>query len=89
MTRSERFMLAECIENQGRFLLQILMCLKAFLNMKSWIHPNHNNESNDVLEGESMDMELGSRQFGSDLALAEVLIRDKLSDYIGKILNVM
>ncbi|WP_199270251.1 hypothetical protein [Algibacter sp. L3A6] len=79
MTRLEHFMLAECIENQGRFLPQIEVYLKAILDMKSWLHPNHDNESNDVLEGKSIAIDLGSRRFGSDLALAEVLLQDKLS----------
>ncbi|MDO7173755.1 hypothetical protein [Mariniflexile sp. AS56] len=79
MTRLEHFMLAECIENKGLFLPQIEVYLEAILSMKSWLHPNHDNESNDVLEGNSMAIDLGSRRFGSDLALAEVLLQDKLS----------
>ncbi|WP_406683210.1 heparinase II/III family protein [Seonamhaeicola sp. MEBiC1930] len=79
MTRLEHFMLAECIENQGRFLPQIEEYLNAIMSMKSWLHPNHDNNSNDVLEGKSMAIDLGSRRFGSDLALAEVLLGNKLS----------
>lgn len=79
MTRLEHFILAECIENQGRFLPQIETYIKAIVSMKSWLHPNHDNKSNDVLEGRSMAIDLGSRRFGSDLALADVLLQDKLS----------
>lgn len=79
MMRLEHFMLAECIENKGRFLPQIEVYLNAIISMKSWLHPNHDNKSNDVLEGKSMAIDLGSRRFGSDLALAEVLLGDKLS----------
>ncbi|MFY0686454.1 MAG: alpha/beta hydrolase [Cyclobacteriaceae bacterium] len=82
MTRLEHFMLAECIENEGRFLPQIETYIKAILSMKSWLHPNHDNEDNDVLEGRSMAIDLGSRRFGSDLALAEVLLGEKLSTNI-------
>lgn len=79
MTRLEHFILAECIENQGRFLAQIETYLQAIMEMRSWLHPNHDNSTNDVLEGRSMAIDLGSRRFGSDLALAEVLLQDKLS----------
>lgn len=79
MTRLEHFILAECIENQGRFLPTIEVYLQAIMEMKSWLHPNHDNANNDVLEGRSMAIDLGSRRFGSDLALAEVLLLDKLS----------
>lgn len=82
MTRLEHFMLAECMENQGRFLPHIEVYIKAIMDMKSWLHPNHDNKTNDVLEGRSMAIDLGSRRFGSDLALAEVLLQDKLSPEI-------
>ena len=79
MTRLEHFILAECIENKGRFIPQIEVYIRAIMDMKSWLHPNHDTKNNDVLEGRSMAIDLGSRRFGSDLALAEVLLRDKLS----------
>ncbi|MEP3837808.1 MAG: hypothetical protein ABJM36_09175 [Algibacter sp.] len=82
MTRLEHFMLAECIENKGRFLPQIEVYIKAIMDMKSWLHPNHDNKTNDVLEGKSMAIDLGSRRFGSGLALAEVLLQDRLSEGI-------
>jgi len=82
MTRLEHFILAECIENKGRFIPQIEVYIQAIMDMKSWLHPNHDNKTNDVLEGRSMAIDLGSRRFGSDLALAEVLLQDKLSSEI-------
>lgn len=82
MTRLEHFILAECIENKGRFIPQIEVYINAIMDMKSWLHPNHDNRDNDVLEGRSMAIDLGSRRFGSDLALAEVLLQDKLSTEI-------
>lgn len=82
MTRLEHFILAECIENQGRYLPQIEVYINAIMDMKSWLHPNHDTKTNDVLEGRSMAIDLGSRRFGSDLAFAEVLLQDKLSSDI-------
>lgn len=79
MTRLENFILAECIENKGRFLPQITHYLNAIMEMKSWLHPNHDDRENGVLEGKRVSIDLGARKFGSDLALAEVLLEDKLS----------
>lgn len=78
MDRLEQYMLAECMENKGRFLPQINVYLRAIMNMKSWMHPNHDDKDNSVLEGKRMAIDLGARKFGSDLALAEVLLGDKL-----------
>lgn len=80
----ENFMLAECIENEGRFLPQISVYLRAIMDMKSWLHPNHDDRDNSVLEGRSMAIDLGARKFGTDLALAEVLLGDKLTDGMRK-----
>ncbi|MDO7171599.1 hypothetical protein [Mariniflexile sp. AS56] len=79
MERLEHFILAECLENKGRFLPQINTYLQAIIEMKSWLHPNHDDNDNSVLEGKRVTIDLGARRFASDLALAEVLLEDKLS----------
>lgn len=84
MERLENFILAECIENEGKFLPQIGVYLHAIMDMKSWLHPNHDTRDNSVLEGRSMAIDLGARKFGTDLALAEVLLGDKLPDELRK-----
>lgn len=78
MERLEHFVLAECIENEGRFLDQIIKYSEAIMDMKSWVHPNHDDGENGVLEGIRITIDLGARRFGSDLALVELLIKDKL-----------
>lgn len=77
MERLETFILAECIENEGRFLPRITEYLWAILAMKSWLHPNHDKDSG-ALDGKYVLIDLGARRFGSDLALAQVLLGDKL-----------
>ncbi|WP_282123118.1 hypothetical protein [Algibacter mikhailovii] len=84
MTRLESFILGECIENKGRFIPQIETYLQAIMDMKSWLHPNHDDSKNGVLEGKRVSIDLGARRFGSDLALAKVLLRGELSESIGK-----
>ena len=77
MGRLERFILAECMENEGRFLPQIRAYVRAILDMKTWLHPNH-DKGGEVLAGKRMSIDLGSRLFGSDLALAELLLGEQL-----------
>lgn len=78
MERLEYFILAECIENKRRFLPVITTYIRAIMSMKSWLHPNHDDAQNSNLEGKSVSIDLGARKFGSVLALANILLADKL-----------
>ncbi|WP_372795809.1 heparinase II/III family protein [Pontiella sp.] len=83
MERLERATIAECIENQGRYLPQIEEHIKGILEMKSWLHPNH-DPGNSVLEGKRVAIDLGARKFGSVLMLADLLLEDKLPSSLRK-----
>lgn len=87
MDRLEHFILAECLEGQGRFLTQIETYSNAILSMKSWLHPNHDDENNGVLEGRRVSIDLGARKFGSVLALANYLLEDKLPKELKEEIN--
>ncbi|WP_199270197.1 hypothetical protein [Algibacter sp. L3A6] len=78
MIRLEHFILAECLENKGRFVPQIKTYLRAIMDMKSWLHPNHDDRNNSVLEGKRVSIDLGARRFGSVLTVAEILLEDQL-----------
>lgn len=78
MDRLEKFILAECIENKDRFLPQIETYTRAIMAMKSWMHPNHDDRENSVLEGKRVAIDLGARKFGLVLALSDALLEDKL-----------
>ncbi|MCL5128529.1 hypothetical protein [Algibacter sp. L4_22] len=80
MDRLERFILAECLENKGRFLPQINTYIQAIMDMKSWMHPNHDDNNNSVLEGKRVSIDLGARKFGGVLALAESLLDQTISE---------
>lgn len=80
MDKLEHFILAECIENKGHFLPQINNFSNAIMSMKSWLHPNHDDNDNTVLEGKRMHIDLGARKFGSILALAKSLLGEKLDN---------
>lgn len=77
ISRLEHFILAECLENKGRFLPQINVYMCAIMEMKSWLHPNH-DVGCEVLDGKQIWVDLGARRFGMDLALAKVLLADRL-----------
>lgn len=79
MDRLERFLIAECIQNEGKFLAQIDTYSRAIMEMKSWMHPNHDDGENSVLEGKRVAIDLGARKFGFVLALTEITLQDKLS----------
>ena len=79
MIRLEHFILAECLENNGRFVPQIKTYLRAIMDMKSWLHPNHDDRNNSVLEGKRVSIDLGARRFGSVLAVAETLLENQIS----------
>lgn len=75
----EKAVIAECIENEGRYIAQINEHLEAIMAMKSWLHPNHDPQ-NAVLEGKRVAIDLGARKFGSVIMLASVLLEDRLTE---------
>jgi hypothetical protein len=77
MERLEKFILGECMENEGRFIPQIQAYADSIMAMKSWLHPNHDKD-NDVIEGRRVSIDLGARKFGVVLALSSTLLEDKL-----------
>lgn len=79
MDRLEKFVIAECIEDKGQFIPQIEVYIDSIMAMKSWLHPNHDDNENTVLEGKRVSIDLGARKFGLVLALSDALLEDKLS----------
>ena len=84
METLERAVIAECVENEGRYIPQIIEHINAIMEMKSWLHPNHDDNENSVLEGKRVAIDLGARKFGSVLMLSEVLLEDKLPEELRK-----
>jgi hypothetical protein len=80
MDRLEHFILAECLENKGQFILQINTYSEAIMDMKSWLHPNHDDKNNGVLEGKRVSIDLGARKFGAVLTLTESLLGASISE---------
>ncbi len=78
MDRLEKFLLAECIENQGNFITPIEEYSYAIIQMKSWVHPNHDDKDNGILEGRRVAVDLGARKFGLLLSLVDITLEDRL-----------
>lgn len=79
MERLGQYILAECMVNEGLFIPQIEVYTQAILDMKSWLHPNH-DKGCETLDGKSVSIDLGARLFGTHLALAEFLLEDRIQD---------
>ncbi len=81
MDKLEKFLLAEYLTNKGTYIPQIEKHSRAILDMKSWVHPNHDDKDNGVLEGRRVTIDLGARKFGLVLSLVinDPQIRKRLS----------
>jgi hypothetical protein len=76
--------LAECFENNGRFLPAIEEAIRSYCEEKSWMYPAHDIGLR-VFKGQAMDVDLGSSDFAWQLATAKYWLGDKLSPEIRKL----
>lgn len=74
--RLSDFTLAECFENQGRFLPAIEAELDAILSEKTWTLPAHDPRL-ETLQGKKI-VDLGAAMRSWDLATVDYLLGDKL-----------
>jgi hypothetical protein len=70
--------LAECLENQGRFLPAIDAIVQAICDEKSWTLPAHDRSLKNF-KGEELDIDLWSSAQGWELATTQSWLGDKLS----------
>jgi hypothetical protein len=76
--RVPAFALAECLENQGRFLAPLEETIRALCAERTWVMPAHDTKL-DNFHGRTVEMDLGATMFAWDLAAADYLLGDKLS----------
>ncbi|NMC20763.1 MAG: heparinase, partial [Thermogutta sp.] len=76
--RESLLVLAECLENRGRFLPDIERTLRAFCEEKSWVLPAHDRSLANFL-GKTVEIDLVSSATGFELALTLNWLGDKLS----------
>ncbi|MBN2312279.1 MAG: heparinase II/III family protein [Sedimentisphaerales bacterium] len=75
--RIQTFVLAECLENNGRFLPAFGEIVRALCAERTWVMPAHDKELRNF-NGESIDIDLGSARLGWSLATADYLLADRL-----------
>jgi hypothetical protein len=76
--RVKTFALAECLENQGRFLPGFEEIVRVLCSERTWVMPAHDGDLNNF-NGKSIDIDLGSSALAWSLASADYLLADKLS----------
>ncbi len=69
--------LAECLENQGRFLEALTNTIQALCEEKTWTYPAHDRKL-DNFYGRTVEMDLRATRVGWELATTDSLLGDKL-----------
>ncbi len=75
--RLTAFALAECVENQGRFLAPLEKTIAAICSERAWPYPAHDLKL-DVFEGRAMNPDLRATTVAFELATADYLLGDRL-----------
>lgn len=75
--------LAECLENKGRFIPSIEYTLKEVISHRSWVAPAHDRHL-AVFYGKKHEVDLGASGFAHQLALTLYFLDDKLSGEVRK-----
>ena len=78
LDRLTPFTVAECVEDQGRYLPALETLITALCAQKSWVLPAHDARL-AVFEGKSQDPDLVSTELALELAQVLHLLGDKLS----------
>lgn len=83
--RLSALVLAECLENRGRFLPAIEDTVRATCAEKSWLLPAHDRELRNF-RGEVVEIDLASAAVSWDLATTWFWLGDKLSPEMRKLI---
>jgi len=76
--RVSTLVLAECLENKGRFVPAFEEIVRALCAERTWVMPAHDGKLTNF-RGESVDIDLGSSALAWSLATADYLLGDKLA----------
>jgi len=84
--RMPALVLAECLENQGRFLPAIEASLRAILAEKTWVLPAHDGGLANF-RGKVVEIDLVAAATGANVATAAWWLGDKLSPETRKLIH--
>ncbi len=77
--RIKTLVLAECVENKGRFVPAIRDLVAALCDEPTWVYPAHDRSLGNFRR-ERIDIDLGSAYVAGELSLAYYLLGDKLGE---------
>jgi hypothetical protein len=77
--RFTKLVLAECVEDKGRFLPAIHESIAAVCAEPTWVHAYHDTKLRNW-RGETIEIDLSSSTMGSRLAVADRFLGDRLDD---------
>ena len=80
------FVLAECLENKGRFVPAFEEIVRALCSERTWVMPAHDSDLTNF-HGKSIDIDLGSSALAWSLATADYLLADKLGSETRRLLR--
>ena len=75
--RLATFTLAECLENQGRFLGPLGDTISALCQERTWVYPAHDGKL-DNFYGRTVEMDLRATALARELATADYLLGERL-----------
>jgi hypothetical protein len=84
--RLETFVLAECLENRGRFLAPLTETIQGLCQERTWMYPAHDGKLNNFY-GRTVDSDLRATAVAWELATAHFLLGDKLSPPTRKLIR--
>ncbi len=77
-SRLETLALAECVENQGRFIRALTDTVQALCQERTWVYPAHDGKL-DNFYGRTIEMDLRATAMAWDLATLDYLLGNKLA----------
>ena len=77
--RISSLVLAECVENRGRFISAIEEIVRALCAERTWVMPAHDRGLGNF-HGKQIDIDLGSATLAWQLTTAHYLLGDRLDD---------
>jgi len=84
--RMRTLVLAECLENKGRFLPPIEAVVRELCKERTWVMPAHDRQLENF-KGRTIDIDLGSSMLGWELATADYLLADRLPDEVRRLIR--
>jgi len=84
--RIQTLVLAECLEDKGRFLSAFRDIVRAICSERTWVMPAHDRSLTNF-HGKSIDIDLGSSALGWSLAMADYLLADRLDSETRRVIR--